>query len=178
MANTRPLCTQSWESISKQPHEVSVVTIPALQLQKMRLGEVKLYAQGHTAVSGDRCHESLYLGAEELHQKPPSWPSCWLLALGFTRHVPGSLPGGPRQAGDIAGTVQDVQLLQRQQVAVHGGHRSCSTPSGHDGYQRDLGAHGAGCWDEAGQQKTWTDRSLERTVEEEKRATESRGGGN
>ena len=56
-------------------YEVSAVTIPTLQLQKMRLGEVKLYAQGHTAMSDDSCHESLYLGAEELHQKsPPGQP--------------------------------------------------------------------------------------------------------
>ena len=56
-------------------HVVNTVTIPTLQLQKMRLGEVKLYAQGHTAMSDDSCHESLYLGAEELHQKsPPGQP--------------------------------------------------------------------------------------------------------
>lgn len=36
----------------------------------------------------------------------------------------------------------------------------------------------AACWDEAGQEKTWSDRSLERTVEEEKQTIESRGGGN
>lgn len=70
-ANTCPLCTQSWESISQQPHEVRVVTIPTLQLQKMRLGEVKLYAQGHTAGSGVRGHGSFCLGVEELHQRPP-----------------------------------------------------------------------------------------------------------
>lgn len=74
--------------------------------------------------------------------RDPSPGSPYAACSGFHWTVaPGSLPGGPGQASDVAGAVQDVQLLQPQQVAIHGSHGSCSTPSGHDGDQRDLGAH-------------------------------------
>jgi hypothetical protein len=70
-------------------------------------------------------------------------PSPSAACTGLSQAVaPRSLPGGPRQASDVTGTVQEVQPLQPQQVAVHGGHGPCSAPGGHDGYQWYLGHRG------------------------------------